>query len=528
MGPAGLAEVPVLLLHLLGLLGGSQGIVYTVWEARGSPGKSITTAARILGRRGQSAVLPCSYMYSGADHTGNIHVFWKKSEDRSPKPETIFECTVHEEDAQGEPSLGFCRNATKQYRLVGNPRRNDLSLEIRNVTSNGTYLCGVQLSSLGDTKWQTEYGTELLVFGSSDVHLRVWTVEGKLGWSMTTAEEITGWEGQSAVLPCTFTYPKGDYRGDVKTIWKTPTEATAIDGGFFQCTVHNSSKGEQDWDECISGNERYRLAGDPRQNDLSLEIKNLSFTQKGKYSCRVELTERSGAMWETKYDTELLVHAPAEILNLAIEGNDTAVVCTAKGNPTPNITWMSPTLSQETYPLEDTPENFVLRSVINVTAQGTYTCVSVNMYARQERSILVRKGPEASRQFNVLTVLIPVLSVLILGLLAILVLVFWKRKGGLQKSSSGRKPSDTRTFPKQEIQEPEPPAAENQDGYTYSNIAFTKNPKQAENQDGCTYADIVFTKEPKQGNQKESTPAVHKEEEVTYAVVQNNMQVRPL
>ncbi|XP_069482836.1 sialic acid-binding Ig-like lectin 12 isoform X4 [Ambystoma mexicanum] len=404
MGPAGLAEVPVLLLHLLGLLGGSQGIVYTVWEARGSPGKSITTAARILGRRGQSAVLPCSYMYSGADHTGNIHVFWKKSEDRSPKPETIFECTVHEEDAQGEPSLGFCRNATKQYRLVGNPRRNDLSLEIRNVTSNGTYLCGVQLSSLGDTKWQTEYGTELLVFGSSDVHLRVWTVEGKLGWSMTTAEEITGWEGQSAVLPCTFTYPKGDYRGDVKTIWKTPTEATAIDGGFFQCTVHNSSKGEQDWDECISGNERYRLAGDPRQNDLSLEIKNLSFTQKGKYSCRVELTERSGAMWETKYDTELLVH------------------------------------------------------------------------------------------------------------------------GGLQKSSSGRKPSDTRTFPKQEIQEPEPPAAENQDGYTYSNIAFTKNPKQAENQDGCTYADIVFTKEPKQGNQKESTPAVHKEEEVTYAVVQNNMQ----
>ncbi|XP_069061771.1 sialic acid-binding Ig-like lectin 12 isoform X4 [Pleurodeles waltl] len=283
-------------LLLLGSLPGSTGIMFRVYTVEGW---SMTTAESILALKGQSAVLPCNFTYPSPDYQEVIKAIWLlRQESSTVKP--IFQCYFS--NGSSEKTLqNPCTAGTNQYRLVGNPRKNDLSLEIKNVTDKGSYYCRVELKNRTHAHFQTQHATDLLVFEPGGVVFETWTLKTSPGWSMTTAVNITGWRGQSAVLPCSFTYPGPAHRGAIKVIWKNPTT-------IFECQVQNSTSGVPQWDSCITGDARYRLVGDPRHNELSLEVRSLQFTQMGMYRCRVELVGWSGANWESELSTELFVY----------------------------------------------------------------------------------------------------------------------------------------------------------------------------------------------------------------------------
>ncbi|XP_069061768.1 sialic acid-binding Ig-like lectin 13 isoform X2 [Pleurodeles waltl] len=504
-------------LLLLGSLPGSTGIMFRVYTVEGW---SMTTAESILALKGQSAVLPCNFTYPSPDYQEVIKAIWLlRQESSTVKP--IFQCYFS--NGSSEKTLqNPCTAGTNQYRLVGNPRKNDLSLEIKNVTDKGSYYCRVELKNRTHAHFQTQHATDLLVFEPGGVVFETWTLKTSPGWSMTTAVNITGWRGQSAVLPCSFTYPGPAHRGAIKVIWKNPTT-------IFECQVQNSTSGVPQWDSCITGDARYRLVGDPRHNELSLEVRSLQFTQMGMYRCRVELVGWSGANWESELSTELFVYAPPRILNLTLEGNNT-VVCEAEGHPKPNITWTGPNFSQ--LPTKPLPGLYTVQSKILVKENRTYTCRAENEYGVDQRSLsLGEEENAAGEQVNLpLVVVIPVL--LLLVLLLVLAVLGWKRRDLLCKTSPIRKPSDVTTLTLREVHQSAPkPESE------YANIGSLSTEKQnfntkettAANQDMCTYADIAFNNKPKQGAHEQVSTGPRQQEDVTYAVVaiQKDTQIRP-
>lgn len=102
---------------------------------------------------------------------------------------------------------------------------------------------------------------------------------------MHVPSEVTGEIGKTAALPCTFTHPHKTYDRTLTAIWrvKEPYNGTVI----FKCVTHSSS------DLCrttIGSNSRYKLLGNPRQNNLSLQIDNLVWSDSNRYFCRVEFS----------------------------------------------------------------------------------------------------------------------------------------------------------------------------------------------------------------------------------------------
>ncbi|XP_050799625.1 sialic acid-binding Ig-like lectin 15 [Gopherus flavomarginatus] len=329
-------------------------------------------------------------------------------------------------------------------------------------------------------------------------------------WDMYVPPQITGLRGDSIVLPCNFTHPEPNYRGDIQVIWKPD---------IFQCLVSNSSTETRSFDNCTTGqgpSGRYRLAGDPRRHNLSLHITGLRYEDSKGYRCRVVLRQNPTWAYENKMAIMLSVEARPSILNLTLLPGPlpVRVACTAEGNPVPNITWLGPAGSEVGQLQNTTGSQYQTTQVLSVSQIGTYTCRVENVHGQAERSALV--GP--TRPPLLLIILLPAALLLLAGLL--LLVLCCRRKGG--RESAGRaQPGEANTCsPRQPAAHADglPPAqALSQPGLSSPVRQLPVSP--AENPDSCTYADLIFpsTGAGRRGPQPAAQSPPAPAEEVTYS-----------
>ncbi|KAJ6663039.1 hypothetical protein lerEdw1_010860 [Lerista edwardsae] len=262
------------------------------------------------------------------------------------------------------------------------------------------------------------------------------------GWSMHVPSEVTGEIGKTAALPCTFTHPHKMYDRTLTAIWrvKEPYNGTVI----FKCVTHGSS------DLCrttIGSSHRYKLLGNPRQNNLSLQINNLVWSDSNRYFCRVEFSGDLHDKYESRMGLRLHLIAPPRIVNISVQtrqDHSFYAKCTAEGEPLPTLTWSGPPASNGSSVLSSSHQ--ITKELQRLTQDGKYTCMAINSLGRAEGAVYFYKFKAGSSSW-ILILLFVALGIKFLGLVAILGIgAFWKegnnhRNLRMKTSVAGSPPS---------------------------------------------------------------------------------------
>ncbi|XP_060092591.1 sialic acid-binding Ig-like lectin 15 [Heteronotia binoei] len=254
-------------------------------------------------------------------------------------------------------------------------------------------------------------------------HLCIWkSGTASKGWSMHVPSQVTGEIGQTVSLPCTFTHPHQTNDKTLTAIWrvKEPYNGTVV----FKCVAHSSSSVCK---TAISSKNRYQLLGNPRQNNLSLQIHNLTWNDSSKYFCRVEFSGDAHDKYESRMGIRLHLIAAPRIVNISVQsGEDHSfdAKCTAEGEPLPTLTWTGPLSSNVTSVSSVSYQT--TKELRHLTQDGRYTCTAVNSLGRAEGAVYFYKYRAGGRSW-ILNLLFVSLGIKALALLLILgVGAFWK------------------------------------------------------------------------------------------------------
>nr|XP_033791152.1 sialic acid-binding Ig-like lectin 15 isoform X2 [Geotrypetes seraphini] len=150
---------------------------------------------------------------------------------------------------------------------------------------------------------------------------------------------------------------------------------------IFKCVSHNSN------DLCkttVSYGNKYKLLGNPRHNNLSIKIDNLTWSDSDRYFCRVELSTEHHDMYETRTGTRLHLIAPPKILNITVAYDSNrgySAVCTAEGEPLPSLVWTVPEHSNYTTIIQHPLKHQIMAELNYLTQDGKYTCIAMNSHA---------------------------------------------------------------------------------------------------------------------------------------------------
>ncbi|XP_038661835.1 sialic acid-binding Ig-like lectin 15 [Scyliorhinus canicula] len=264
------------------------------------------------------------------------------------------------------------------------------------------------------------------------------SLPGGEGVSVEVPRMVNGTVGSPVVLPCNFTSPYTGYTTfKITVIWKVKefyrgpvlfnVTSRAINEEGFENVVHSNVNG------------RYRLAGDPRQSDASLELRSATLEDTSQYFCRVEVKRQglSPYMKETNPGIILKITGPPTILNMyiqAINATQFTLVCLVGGEPAPNIAWIDPQnqslpVNGSNTPVMRGPGKYqVVGELHGPKLGGNYTCKATNSRGDVTHKIYFA-GVTEDRAL--LKVIIGALCGSLLLIIAIVVgLVMWRRKSG--------------------------------------------------------------------------------------------------
>ncbi|XP_008164280.2 sialic acid-binding Ig-like lectin 15 isoform X2 [Chrysemys picta bellii] len=242
------------------------------------------------------------------------------------------------------------------------------------------------------------------------------------GWSIQVPSDATGEIGKAVVLPCTFTHPHKTYDRTLTAIWriKEPYDGMVV----FKCVTHSLS------DLCktaVSYKNKYKLIGNPRHNNLSIKIDNLTWSDSNRYFCRVEFSGDLHDKYESRTGIRLHLTAAPRIVNITIGSNQDRTFrarCTAEGEPLPSLTWTGPLFSNATS--VTSLNHQITKELHSLTHDGKYTCTAVNSHGRAEGAVYFYKFKAASSSLIVILMFVT-LGIKVLVLLAILgIAVFWR------------------------------------------------------------------------------------------------------
>ncbi|CAI5787871.1 sialic acid-binding Ig-like lectin 15 [Podarcis lilfordi] len=240
---------------------------------------------------------------------------------------------------------------------------------------------------------------------------------------MHIPSEVTGEIGKAVALPCTFTHPQNTNDQTLTAIWrvKEPFNGAVV----FKCVSHSSS------DPCkttVGSEGRYKLLGNPRQNNLSLQINSLTWNDKNRYFCRVEFSGDFHDKYESRMGLRLHLIAPPRIVNISVQTSQDHAFhakCTAEGEPLPTLTWAGPPSDNITS--ASTAAHQITKELQRLTHDGKYTCTAVNSLGRAEGAVYFYKFRAGGSSW-VLVLLFAALGIKMLALVAILGFgAFWKR-----------------------------------------------------------------------------------------------------
>lgn len=140
-----------------------------LWPA-GAPAQrwSMQVPAEVNAEAGDAAVLPCTFTHPHRHYDGPLTAIWRSGEPYAGPQ--VFRCTA-------APGSELCQTALSlhgRFRLLGNPRRNDLSLRVERLAlaDSGRYFCRVEFTGDAHDRYESRHGVRLRVTGETGWRLR--------------------------------------------------------------------------------------------------------------------------------------------------------------------------------------------------------------------------------------------------------------------------------------------------------------------------------------------------------------------
>uniref|UniRef100_A0A3B1IFA9 Ig-like domain-containing protein n=2 Tax=Astyanax mexicanus TaxID=7994 RepID=A0A3B1IFA9_ASTMX len=215
-------------------------------------------------------------------------------------------------------------------------------------------------------------------------------------WSMTVPQAVKQTFGEDAVLPCSFTTPYTSYQ-NITVVWRLKD---AYNGQIiFKClSTENPSDNGQNCTESIG---RYSLAGNPRSKNISLRIKDVSFSEDGQYFCCFELIKKEDT-YRTKTGTRLSVQSIPQTLESiyirTLPSGEQFITCDVKGTPPPTVTWIVPEITSSSLVSVQRDGVRASSSIPANQSNINYTCQIHGETGLQDLSIYYQKRSEQEQQ----------------------------------------------------------------------------------------------------------------------------------
>ncbi|XP_043934096.1 sialic acid-binding Ig-like lectin 15 isoform X1 [Protopterus annectens] len=388
---------------------------------------SMKIPPEVTGVIGRSLVLPCSFTHPYRHYNSSITVMWKVETFEGP---VIFKCTDHGGSGDCKTTI----NHGDHYKLIGNPRHNDLSLLITNLTINDSniFFCRVELTAKPNANYQSANGIRVHVTGT--------TGNPETAWSMKIPPEVTGVIGRSLVLPCSFSHPYRHYNGSITVMWKVKSFEGPV---IFKCTDHD---GNGDCKTTINQGNHYKFAGNLQHNDLSLLITNLTINDSNIFFCRVELTAEPHAKYQSSNGILVHVTEMPRIISVTVGSDNHAgykAVCVAEGIPLPAVTWLDPNHHICSSASRIIHKHQIIQEMHSLAENGKYMCVAENKHGKDTANVFFFGFQPLGNSSYIFLILCSALGIkLLLFVILVGVLIYFRRDDPSEtapQSSSCRK-----------------------------------------------------------------------------------------
>nr|XP_031548217.1 sialic acid-binding Ig-like lectin 15 [Vicugna pacos] len=122
---------------------------------------SMQVPAEASAAAGEAAVLPCTFTHPHRHYDGPLTAIWRSGEPYAGPQ--VFRCAA----ARGSELCQTALSLHGRFRLLGNPRRNDLSLRIERLAlaDDGRYFCRVEFAGDVHDRYESRHGIRLRVTG---------------------------------------------------------------------------------------------------------------------------------------------------------------------------------------------------------------------------------------------------------------------------------------------------------------------------------------------------------------------------
>ncbi|XP_012931375.1 sialic acid-binding Ig-like lectin 15 isoform X2 [Heterocephalus glaber] len=130
-------------------------------EMHSAPAKrwSMQVPAEVSAAAGDAAVLSCTFTHPHRHYEGPLTAIWRVGEPYAGPQ--VFRCAA----ARGSELCQTALSLHGRFRLLGNPRRNDLSLRVERLTlaDAGRYFCRVEFAGDIHDRYESRHGVRLRV-----------------------------------------------------------------------------------------------------------------------------------------------------------------------------------------------------------------------------------------------------------------------------------------------------------------------------------------------------------------------------
>lgn len=120
---------------------------------------SMQLPAEVSAAAGEAAVLPCTFTHPHRHYDGPLTAIWRAGEPFAGPQ--VFRCAA----ARGSELCQTALSLHGRFRLLGNPRRNDLSLRVDRLAlaDEGRYFCRVEFAGDIHDRYESRHGVRLHV-----------------------------------------------------------------------------------------------------------------------------------------------------------------------------------------------------------------------------------------------------------------------------------------------------------------------------------------------------------------------------